>query len=321
MKILITGQRKAINTISPSPASLASAALSEGHTLCKTLSGLPDLVICLDWSEEARSTILSATAREIPSVLVKREPSIVIPGHSDPEVDLLFSKVIEVGRPNGSETFRWPQTWNLRYFDNPKRLTRTVAISANKFSFLAGELYSLRLEVYSRVEGLDLYGQGWERRTLMNLGKMISDFHVALRRAPNRLVFDCLRNLVLRPKAFKGISENKLRTLSNYRTALVIENSMEFMSEKLLDSIFAGTIPIYVGPRLDSFSIPKELVVGAEPNLKSISQALNLSKELSYLDWKKAAAKWLSQPEIKELWDREHQYVKILNECISTKRD
>ena len=74
----------------------------------------------------------------MPTVLIKNEPSIVTPAHGNPKVDSKFSKVIEVGQPNFRPIVKWRQTWNARYFDNDERLNRTVAMSANKFSFIKG---------------------------------------------------------------------------------------------------------------------------------------------------------------------------------------
>jgi hypothetical protein len=44
-------------------------------------------------------------------------------------------------------------------------------------------------------------------------------------------------------------------TLSRYKYAIVIENSADFVSEKLFDCVSAGCLVLYVGPNLDEFNI------------------------------------------------------------------
>lgn len=287
--------------------------MTQGHELCGGLADLPEVVICVDWNKAAGPVIRTANKRGIGTVLVKKEPSVVTPGHLKPKVDSLFSRVIEVGRPKDTNTYRWPQTWNLGFFDNPDRLGRTVSINANKFSCLRGELYSLRSKAYSEITSVDLFGYGWDRSLLQDLGRLMKELQMAFGNAPQRLVLACFGNLGRRPQGFLGPSGNKLETLSKYRTALVIENSAEFMSEKLLDSIFAGTIPIYIGPPLEAFRIPRDLVVTAAPNLEGIQQAITRANEMDYHDWKRRAKAWLNQPGVKDSWDRESQIAIILS--------
>jgi len=69
-------------------------------------------------------------------------------------------------------------------------------------------------------------------------------------------------------------AKDKLKALSNYKVSLVIENSAEFVSEKLIESKRAGTIPFYIGPPVTLFGTPKELVAKAEPNIIGIQSAL-----------------------------------------------
>jgi hypothetical protein len=281
------------------------------------LADLPDVTICVDLNKASKNTIKAATNLGIACVLIKNEPSVVTPGHLSKRIDSMFSKVIEVGRPSEENLYRWPQTWNPEFFDQPVRLPRTVSINANKFSCLRGELYSLRSKAYSGIENLDLYGQGWDRPASYNFLKFMKDLQIAISASPMRLTISCLGNLARRPRNLLGPSADKLETLAKYKTTLVIENSREFMSEKLIDAILAGTIPVYVGPPVEVFGIPEELVVTAEPDLKSLRRATKYALEMNYDSWKGRARSWINEPGVKDSWDGSKQILVILAAAIA----
>jgi len=306
MKILFTGQNSSQGLKESDATSIASIALERGDSLVANLSENPDVVICADWKKDSKSLIRRARRIGVPTVLIKNEPSIVTPAHGNPQVDYKFSKVIEVGRPNFKPMVKWPQTWNAKYFDNDERLNRTVAMSANKFSFIKGELYSLRAKAYAETGSVDLFGSGWNRSFFFDLLKLTKELQIATLAGSQKLTSSCIGNLWIRPYNFLGPAEDKLKTISSYKVSLVIENSAEFMSEKLIDSILAGTIPVYVGPPVEVFGIPKEIVVTAEPNMLSIQAALAKAHGMPYGEWHMRAKKWIAKPGVRESWDSQN---------------
>jgi len=186
-------------------------------------------------------------------------------------------------------------------------------MSANKFSFIKGELYSLRAKAYAEIKSLDLFGSGWNRSLFFDLLKLAKELQIAVLAAPRKLTSSCAGNLRIRPCNFLGPAEDKLEALSRYKVSLVIENSTEFMSEKLIDSILAGTIPVYVGPPVEIFGIPKELVVSAEPKILCIQAALAKAHGMSHKEWHMRAKKWIMEPGVRELWDSQIVFRLILD--------
>jgi hypothetical protein len=83
-----------------------------------------------------------------------------------------------------------------------------------------------------------------------------------------------------------GPVQDKIETLSRFRVSLVIENSNDYFSEKLLDSLFSGTIPVFVGPPIFAgFSDPK-IAIQVSPNLESIRAGIDEAQKLDYVSWK-----------------------------------
>jgi len=304
MKILFIGQIRNAPLENSSPGAINSVAASRGHQIVERISENPDVVICYNWNSQSNAVLRSARTLEIPAILVKSEPSIVTPEHMSAKIDALFSRVVDLGRPYSSPVIKYPQVWNLDFFDNPKkRLDRVVSISANKFSFVPGELYSLRARSYSEFDSVDVFGPGWDRRVFRNVLKLAKELEIAVVGGCRRLNLDCLKTLNVRPHNALGRAENKLETLSRYKVSLVIENSAEYMSEKLLDSIFAGTIPVYVGPPVEAFEIPEGLVISADANISSIRAALLQATHIRHQDWHNLARKWLTTPGVRESWE------------------
>jgi hypothetical protein len=322
LKVLFVGRNANQGLKESDSTSIHSVAILAGHSVARDLSEKPDIVICVDWCKSAGQQLREARNRGIPSVLVKNEPSIVIPAHDDIRVDSKFDSVLEVGRPLAEIPIRWPQTWNTNYFDNSKRLDQTVAMSANKFSFTTGELYSLRAKAYAEMQSVVLFGSGWNRPLFIDLLKLAKEFQITVLAAPRKLTSSCIGNLRIRPRNFLGPAKDKLETISRYKVSLVIENSAEFMSEKLIDSILAGTIPVYVGPPVEMFGIPKELVVSAEPNVLSVQAALAKAHGMRHKQWQMRAKKWILEPGVKESWDSQNVFRLILETAeLAVKRD
>jgi hypothetical protein len=113
------------------------------------------------------------------------------------------------------------------------------------------------------------------------------------------------------PKS-KGPVDDKLKTMSEYKYALVIENSAEYMSEKLMESLFAGCIPIYVGPDPEEFGIPRELVIRAQPSLLSIQEALREANRWDMNEFQTKLRAFLGSSVVRDQWDHTSVYKRLL---------
>jgi hypothetical protein len=77
---------------------------------------------------------------------------------------------------------------------------------------------------------------------------------------------------------YMGSVSDKNSAMANYKVALVVENSSEFLTEKLFDAWFAGCIPVYVGPPVEAFGIPRSLVIQVtEPTVREVKNCIDLA--------------------------------------------
>jgi hypothetical protein len=118
----------------------------------------------------------------------------------------------------------------------------TVCLNKNP-GLTDSELYSERIRALAALQSLgnvDLYGYGWG-----------TPLRQILRRMPYTQSFPYMywRNRKALKAIYKGPVKSKYETLSRYRFALSFENMAMpgYITEKIFDCFFVGTIPIYLG--------------------------------------------------------------------------
>lgn len=176
-----------------------------------------------------------------------------------------------VGSELPFQSFRWPQSFDKVHETVWDRKDRKflVMINANKLPAIYWrELYTERLraiEYFSRTDDIDLYGIGWNEPS-HHLGK--SSMPYTLRRAKKYLTVQWQRvfpdpTLVPARKVYRGPAASKSETLSRYTFALCFENMIlkGWITEKIFDCFFAGTIPIYWGaPEITEY-VPEDCFI------------------------------------------------------------
>jgi len=219
------------------------------------------------------------------NVLIRLEPEVVVPSqYRLHQHD--FDYVFDVGFRNSSP-FPWPQdpeSLRLRERTLGLRLNQVCMISANKFSPVEQELYSLRKLFALKDSRIHLYGRGWDVGFSRKLLTAVKSLAFAVRRpslsAARKLIIWLRRN----PES-KGEVIDKFETYQKYKYALIIENDSTYVSEKLFDALAAGCLPIYVGPVVISEQWIESLIVRSNATLKGLDTALELAFSWDYDDW------------------------------------
>ena len=210
----------------------------------------------------------------------------------------------------------WPQQWPngvSELFTVNQRKNRIVLINANKISFLPGELYSLRRASLLKFDSVDLFGQGWNMSFGEKLKHYLSNLWIALK-SGQRPRFSGGKYFFRKINNWKGAPADKREVGKLYKYALVIENSNEFITEKIFDALFSGCIPIYVGPKLSEFGFPNSLYVQAEENLRAIERAIESVQKIDYTEWSNIKDDWLSRASNKETWSVDSVNKRIASE-------
>jgi hypothetical protein len=255
--------------------------------------------------------------------LLVQEPKVVLPANFSRKNLKKFGAVVTVGRPPKKyiNSLPWPQFWPKNMivsgFDSRTR-NGAALVASNHLSLIDKELYSLRRSCAFLIPDLSVYGKGWD----CNLKSKI------------KIILICLQSFVKYPTTishksltfwFSNLKRpvnspiDKLDTLQDFKVNVVIENSAEFLTEKLFDAFFAKCIPVYVGPNVSDFLIPENLLVQCEPNIRSIAEGIRTAEQMDYQSWRKELDSWLNAPETVDRWSHQTYILKlskILEELI-----
>ena len=194
--------------------------------------------------------------------------------------------------------------WPNRLPDNPefelKRDKFCCLIGGNKSAKHPLELYSERVRAiifFSKTNDVDLYGFDWDKPPLFPYW-----FH---------------KNII--KKVYKGPVEDKYKKLSEYNFALVFENCAMpgYITEKIFDCFFVGTVPIYLGaPDIQKY-IPKKCFIDMR-SFKNYSELRKFLKSLTRSDiqtYKENARKFLESEKYKP-FTKEHFAEIFVKACI-----
>lgn len=257
--------------------------------------------VCVVEFPDSRTLRLIAKAGKARKTLVLiQEPEVVRPNNKLATIRSSGFRLIEVGRPN--PLVRWPNVWPDNLEDNfriPKERL-AVMVASNKISLIKGELYSLRRKTISENPDLVLAGFGWDNSSGDFALKAMKELAITARwkRFPK---ITGLSSPVAGRKLVRPVA-NKINFVSQFKVSVVIENSLEYQSEKLLDALLAGTIPVYVGPDPRVFGIPNGLVnwLGESRDIRS---AIDKALSQDFKTWSSLARSWLIENvDTKEMW-------------------
>ncbi len=314
--IFLTGVNSNLKGHEPAPNSFGGFLL-EREFLSASVEPKTEKLVCIDYSLSVAKEIKKLGLGPENCTLVHMEPSVVLPANYSRSRKRQFGTVITVGgiRSQVPSSVHWPLLWpstsELQELRGTERTERVVVINGNKMSFIKGELYSLRRQAIKSVGNLDLFGTQWDSKFVPRLIVAFKSFAQAIL----SLKLPRLSGLNLwfqdYPKS-KGPVDDKLKTMSEYKYAIVIENSVEYMSEKLMESLFAGCIPIYVGPDPEEFGIPNELVIRAQPSLRSIQKALLEAEGWNMNEFHARLGAFLGSSDVRDLWNHTRVYERLL---------
>lgn len=213
-----------------------------------------------------------------------------------------------IGGPLKLESFCWPQSFDSVHETIWSRRDRKflVMINANKLPAIYWqELYTERLraiEFFSRTGEIDLYGVGWDGPPY-KMGRTI--LPATIRRIQRSLAHQLHR---LRPdpllsaarRAYRGRAISKSETLGNYTFALCFENMIlkGWITEKIFDCFFAGTIPIYWGaPDIEDHISPECFIdMRRFEDYKELRDYLKSLNERDILRYKESVREYLKSP-------------------------
>ena len=161
-----------------------------------------------------------------------------------------------------------------------KKFSCLIANNKNLNSYSSYSGYSERIKLINWFQEyhpneLDIYGSNWDKYYFHN-------YYL------NRILLYLQNKLHLKKKlsdAFKGSIQCKIPVLSNYKFSFCFENyfgSKGYFTEKIFDSFYAGTIPIYLGCSNVEKYLPSNIFI----NYKKFNDLNEIYKYMNSIDKK-----------------------------------
>jgi hypothetical protein len=304
-----------------------------------------DFLINLNHNSRSYRNFLTMGGSSEKSFLVLLEPRSVYPSQYKPNNLAKYKSVISPGNPKfnmkNGDFIGWPYKFNINpskpgndeepligyiskqltegthsYESWADRKINCSMIAANKVSPNKVNQYGLRRFFAKNMspEDLEVFGPLWNTPIFGKIVNRIITFVAAFKSGYIPHLSSCFGNVFWNYRSAHGEVDNKHDILLDSKFSLVIENSQDYVSEKLFDAIINGSIPIYFGPDLSSVGLPPNLAIITNPQIESIKEIIhemNPEKVKIMLDEMKI---FLASERFQNSWNLESVYWKIATE-------
>ena len=275
-------------------------------------------------------------------VLIRLEPVAVLPIQYKKSIERKFGLIIDPGgiikSKSQSSFVGWPYKFNLNpslpkasdpnlnsaisnaiesnFFDYDswtKRKNKLVLIAANKVSATSNSNYKLRRKIAKQMgtQEIDIYGGLWDTSLLHKLSHRLSVGLYAIRVGYFPNLITLYGSLFSKYKNYFGEPVNKHLITQKYKYSLVIENSSNYCSEKIFDSIINGSIPIYVGPKNSEILLPENLYYSCDGSVNEIRKILKSTNDEEVDAMLRSMRNFLQSTNFTENWVSHKVYEKI----------
>jgi len=277
-----------------------------------------NFAICFNHTKENLEKVILSRIPVKNRVLIMLECKQILPAMHNPKVlkeyGVIFAPSQNWAKDFSKFIFKYPfylqSTGNIPPLEN--RQFMFGIIQRNKFSCLNGELYTLRRSVIKNIgyDKIAVRGEGWNIPIVIQFLSYMKIVYYYLK-IVNWSSVKFIPRFLIRNNKFTPVL-NKQEFLAQVKVAIVIENSADYVSEKIFDCFRAGTVPIYVGPPLIDFGIPPEVAIQCEPNVDSILTAINSIDSFNLLEivakgqefLKSSGGRWDESNSMKRLADK-----------------
>jgi hypothetical protein len=198
-----------------------------------------------------------------------------------------------------------------------------VLVNAHKFSYIAHELYSLRRKAIRYFENarvnFDLYGYGWDEPRVFQRETIKKAFKSWRFKEYFRDAKDGLNKFM----SYRGVTQNKIQTLANYKYCICFENeySPGYISEKIFDAFFAGTVPVYLGASNIEQYIPPQCFIDMRKfnDFSELIFFLRNIDEKQYARYIEAGEAFIKSETFNNIWSPAGSFNKIIERICNSK--
>jgi hypothetical protein len=181
-----------------------------------------------------------------------------------------------------------------------------VMVASDKVSATHDFYYKLRREIAEhRMQlAVEVVGQNWKlRRRQRTLVWAKAALLATISFKLPRLSAFVRYAISSKPLEIVAV-DNKRKFLEGKSIALVIENDPGYVSEKIMETLLVGVIPVYVGPEIPEDWIPSRFYYRSNHDLKSIAEAVSNARTRDLHSFQQDLFAWLSTSQARA-WSRD----------------
>jgi hypothetical protein len=204
--------------------------------------------------------------------------------------------------------------------ENWKQRKRTlVMIAGNKVSPTSENLYGLRRLLARSFDDnyFQLFGPLWSDGPLKRIHHRAGVANFAFRSGYWPRIKPIYGDLHHRYRCSVGLVADKHSVLKDSKYSLVVENSLENITEKLFDSLINGSIPIYIGPSLRKAGIPPGVAIEGITDALSMQSRIKRLTESEISNYLTEISNFLSSDNFRNVWNSDSVYKKIAGDIVS----
>ena len=264
-----------------------------------------DAMIALNHPMFSFAKKLKKKGKKYPKFLIRIEPDSVFPAQFSKRVTSKYVKTFTLGYfSNDVDSLRnYPTAYRINrnplipslqdpsistfvelnekkgVFGKDNWLARSgnlVFIASNKTSPSGNRNYFMRRKlVRENLSGeIDVYGIGWASNRSNLFLTVFKQILFSLRSGYIPKFYWMLIGVFSNFPKSNGFVDDKHGLLQRYKFNVIIENSSMIHTEKIFDAFVNGTIPIYFGPELDGFGIPKNAYIRFDGSIRGLYESL-----------------------------------------------
>lgn len=247
-----------------------------------------DVIVFIDYPRRNNEILKYAKVHDVKKYLIAIECPIIDNERSySKDYHSIFEKVftwsddLVDSDPNKYIKINYAILSKKSFNDIEYRKKNCIIMCGNKFNNAKNELYTERLNCIkwfneNAPSDLDLYGPYWDLFFIESqniLAEVINRINIKL----NLLKIRSLKN-------YKGTVEKKEDVLPLYNFSVCLENAYGYrgyITEKILDCLYCGTIPVYKGANNITEYIPPTCFIDYD-KFSSISDLCEFMKNMSH---------------------------------------
>lgn len=304
-----------------------------GFEVTSSLDG--EYLLCINHKFSHYKDFLRKGGKREKTILLRTEPKSVYPAQYKKRIEALYGLIISPGGTDKSchttefvrQDYQFQNTHSGPTFSDPdlrkllqESLTRgkftrqnwnnrsknIVMLASNKFSPCLDSGYSIRRRIALMnldLDVLQIYGKYWTSSLFIRFHQFAAmyKFNLSTGFLPQ---FNLAQFKRIECKGVIGEASSKFELLDDSKFLLVVENSKDYITEKIFDAFVLGVIPIYIGPKIGELGIPEEAFIQIDwdlSNFSSVFASLNDLDIESYLD---AIGTFISS---EDFWSKWHE--------------